>query len=97
VDSGILDVTFTLGCEFLSEVCRVLILNVLDNWIPASVVVDLVAVTWGIHDVQAQTNSVFLDDVGDGLDFGGRSYGLIGGESSLGVDQVRRKDGVNQS
>ena len=71
VDSGILDITFTLGCEFLSEVCRVLILNVLDNWVPASIVVDLVAVTWGINNVQAQTNSVFLDDMGDGLDFGG--------------------------
>lgn len=97
VDAGILDITLTLGCEFLSEVCGVLVLDVLDNWVPASVVVDLVTVTWGINNVQAQTNSVFLDDVGDGLDFGSRSYWLIGGESSLGVDQVRRKDGVNQS
>ena len=73
-----------------------LVLDVLDNWVPASVVVDLVAVTWGINNVQAQTNSVFLDDVGDGLDFSGRSYWLIGGESSFGVNQVGRKDGVDQ-
>ena len=63
MDSGILDVALTLSCEFLSEVCRVLVLDVLDNWIPASVVVDLVTVTWGVHNVQPQTNPIFLNDV----------------------------------
>jgi hypothetical protein len=32
----ILDITFTLSSEFLSQVCRVLILDVLDNRIPAT-------------------------------------------------------------
>lgn len=32
----------------------------------------------------------------DGLDFGGGAHGLIGGEASLGVDQVGGKDGVDQ-
>ena len=63
VDAGVLDVSFSLGSEFLSEVCRVLVLNVLDNWIPASVVVDLVAIARGIHNVQPQTDTVLLDNV----------------------------------
>jgi hypothetical protein len=96
VDAGILDVSFSLSSEFLSEVCRVLVLDVLDNWVPASVVVDLVTVTRGINNVQAQTDAVLLNDVGNSLDLGGRSYGLIGSESSFRVDQVRREDGVDQ-
>jgi hypothetical protein len=63
VDTGILDISLTLSCELLSEVCRVLVLDVLDDWIPASVVVDLITITWGINNVQPQTNSIFLDDV----------------------------------
>lgn len=35
VDSGILNVALTLSSELLSQVCRVLVLNVLDNRIPA--------------------------------------------------------------
>ena len=52
MDAGILDVSFSLRSEFLSEVCRVLVLDVLDNWIPASVVVDLITIAGGIHNVQ---------------------------------------------
>lgn len=37
VDTGILDVTLTLSSEFLAEVCRVLILDVLDNGVPADI------------------------------------------------------------
>ena len=51
VDTGILDVSLTLSCEFLSEVCRVLVLDVLDDWIPASVVVHLITITRGIDNV----------------------------------------------
>lgn len=32
----------------------------------------------------------------DGLDFGGGANGLVGGETTLRVDQVRREDGVDQ-
>lgn len=83
VDTGILDISLTLSCELLSEVCGVLVLDILDDWIPAPVVVDLIAITWGIDNVQPQTNSIFLNDVRDSLDFGCRSYRLIGGESSF--------------
>lgn len=36
VDPGILDVALTLSREFLAEVCRVLIFDVLDDGVPAS-------------------------------------------------------------
>lgn len=36
VDAGILDVAFTLSSKLLAKVCGVLILDVLDNWVPAS-------------------------------------------------------------
>lgn len=35
--------------------------------------------------------------MGNGLDFGGRANGIIGGEAALGVDQMRGEDGVDQS
>lgn len=35
MNTGILDVALTLSREFLAEVCRMLILDVLDNGIPA--------------------------------------------------------------
>jgi hypothetical protein len=63
VDTGILDISLTLSCELLSEICGVLILNVLDNRIPASVIVDLITITRGIDNVQPQTNTILLDDV----------------------------------
>lgn len=34
--------------------------------------------------------------MGSGLNLGGRTHGFIGSQAALGVDQVRRKDGVNQ-
>lgn len=37
VNPGILDVALTLGSEFLAEVGRVLILDVLDNGVPARI------------------------------------------------------------
>lgn len=63
VDTGILDISLTLSCELLSEICGVLILNVLDNRIPASVIVDLITITRSIDNVQPQTNTILLDDV----------------------------------
>ena len=65
-----------------------LILNVLDDWVPASIVVNLVAITWSIHNVQPQADTVFFDDMGDGLDFGCGSYGFVRSKSSFRVDQV---------
>lgn len=97
VDAGILDVSLSLRGEFLPQVRRVLILDVLDNGVPAAVIVDQVAVARGVDDVESQTNAVLLDNVGDRLDLGGRADGLIGLHATLGVDEVRGKDGVDQS
>lgn len=65
-----------------------LVLNVLDNWIPASIIVDLISITWSINNIKSQLYAILLDDVGYGLDFGGRTNWLIGGESSFGIDQM---------
>lgn len=97
VDAGILDVSFSLGGKLFSEVCRVLVLDILDDWVPASLVVHLVSVSRGINNVQPQADTVLLDDVRNGLDLGGRAHWLIRGKSSLRVDQVRRKDRVDES
>ena len=88
VDSCVLNISFSLGSKFLSEIRRVLILDVLHDWVPASIVVDLITISWCIDNVQSQTDTILLDDVRDSLDLGGRSYWLIWGKSSLGVDQV---------
>lgn len=36
VDTGILDITVTLGSKFLPEVCRVLVLDVFHDRVPTS-------------------------------------------------------------
>ncbi len=63
VDTGVLNISLTLSCELLSEVCGVLVLDVLDDWVPASVIVDLITITRCIDNVQPQTNTILLDDV----------------------------------
>jgi hypothetical protein len=35
VNASILDVTLSLSCELLAQVGRVLILDILDDWVPA--------------------------------------------------------------
>ena len=66
--TGILDVSLSLCCKFLTQVCGVLIFDVLYDGIPAasrqlsslsiwshfspSVIVDLITVAWGIHDIE---------------------------------------------
>lgn len=78
VDSGVLDVSLSLGGELLAEIGRVLVLDVLDDRVPAavnqrwnvlvdevyspSVIVDLVTITWCIHDIESQSNAVLLND-----------------------------------
>lgn len=82
MDPTVLNVTVPLGGEFLSQIRRVLILDIFDNGVPAetgvsidllyllllllgyipSVVVDLIAVSRGIDNIEPETNSVFLDD-----------------------------------
>lgn len=67
-----------LSSQLFPEVGRVLVLDVLDNGVPAAVVVDEVTVTRSVDNVQAQTHAILLNDVGDGLDLGGLSD-VLGG------------------
>ena len=62
VDTGVLDVALTLGRKLLSEVGRMLVFDVLDDGIPAPVVVNLISVSWGVNDVKAEPDAVLLDD-----------------------------------
>lgn len=87
----------TLSSQFLPEVGRVLVLDVLDNGVPAAVVVDKVAIAGSVNNVQAQSDAVLLNNVGDGLDLGGLSGRLGRREAALGLDEVGGEDGVDQS
>jgi hypothetical protein len=96
VDAGILDVPLTLGSELLAQIGRVLILDVLDDGVPAAVVVDQVAVAGGIDDVEPQADAILLDDVGNGVNLGGGPDDLLGMETALGLDEARGENGVDQ-
>lgn len=96
VDAGILDVSLTLSRQLFPQVCAVLVLDVLDNGVPAAVVVDKVAIAGSVDNVQAQTDAVLLDDVSDGVDLGGATDWLVGGQATLAVDEMRSEDGVDE-
>ena len=51
VDARVLEVSLALGSELLAQVGAVLVLDVLDNGVPAALVVDQVAVARGVDDV----------------------------------------------
>lgn len=97
MNAGILDVTLSLSGELLAEVGGVLVLDVLDDWVPASIVVYLVAVTRGIDNVQAESHTVLLNNVRNGLDLGRGADWLIWSETSLRIDEVGCEDGVDES
>jgi thiamine biosynthesis lipoprotein ApbE len=61
----------------------VLVLDVLDDRVPAAVVVDEVTVAWCVDNVQAQSHAVLLNHVGDSLDLGGLSDGFCGRKTAL--------------
>jgi predicted RNA-binding protein len=96
VDTGILEVALTLGGELLAEVGAVLVLDVLDDGVPAALVVDQVAVAGRVDDVQTQTHAILLDDVGHRVDGRGGARLFVGLEATLAVHQVRREDGVDE-
>lgn len=96
VDTGVLDVALTLGSELLSKVGRVLVLDVLDDRVPAAVVVDQVTVARGIDNVETETNAILLNKVGHGVDLGSGSDDLLGYKTTLRLDKVRGKDGVDE-
>jgi hypothetical protein len=62
VDTRILNIAFSLGGKFLSEVGRVLILDIFHNGVPTPVIVYLVSVAWGIDNVESEPDTILLDD-----------------------------------
>lgn len=96
VDACVLEVALTLCGELLSQVGTVLVLDVLDNGVPAALVVDQVTVAGGVDNVETQTHTVLLDGVRNGLDLGGLADGLVGLHATLAVDKVRSENGVDQ-
>lgn len=97
VDAGVLDVALPLRRELLAQVGRVLVLDVLDDRVPAALVVHQVAVAGGVNDIEPEPHAVLLDVVGYRVDLGRGADGLVGLQAALRVDQVRREDGVGQS
>lgn len=96
VDARVLEVALTLGSELLAQIGAVLVLDVLDNGVPAALVVDQVTVAGRVDNVEAQTHAVLLDGVGHSLDLGGLADGLVGLHAALAVDEVRGEDSVDQ-
>jgi len=62
MDAGVDDILVSHSGELFTEVSRVLVLDVFDNRVPAVFVVDLVAIAWGIYDIETETDSVLGDD-----------------------------------
>ena len=96
VDARVLQIPLALGGQLLAEVGTVLVLDVLDNRVPAALVVDQVAVAGRVDNVEPQTHAVFLDDVRDGVDGGGAADLLVGLEAALAVHEVRGEEGVDE-
>jgi hypothetical protein len=61
VDARVGDEALAHGGELLAEVRRVLVLDVLDDGLPAVVVVDKVAVAGGVDDVELEADAVLND------------------------------------
>jgi hypothetical protein len=96
VDARVLEISVTLGGELLAEVGAVLVLDVLDDRVPAALVVDQVAVAGCVDDVEAEAHAVLLDVVRDALDLRGAADGLVGRQAALAVQEMRGKDGVDE-
>lgn len=84
------------GRQFFAQVGRMLVFDVFDDWVPASVVVDQVAVAWRIDNVQSEPDVVLLHDVRHGLDLCRLSQRFVGFETAFRVDEVGRKERVDQ-
>jgi hypothetical protein len=51
---------------------------------------------WPLGNWVAQTIRRVAPTMGDGLDLCSRANGFVGSQTTLGVDQMRSEDGVNQ-
>lgn len=74
-----------------------LVLDVLDDWVPAAVVVDQVAVTWCVHNVQSQAHSVLFNNMRYDLNVGGLADWLIWCKAALRAHKMGGEDGVDES
>lgn len=83
VDARVCDVPVTHGGELFSEVGRVLIFDVLNDGVPAVLVVDLVAISGRVYDVELELDTVLDDEVRDRMNLRGDSGGLVCLDSSL--------------
>jgi len=95
VNSGILNVTFTRGGQFFTQVRAVLILDVLDNCVPAIFIIDQISESRSVDDVETQTDAVFSDNMGHGVNLGRRSDVFVRFKPSLGVYEVRGEKSVD--
>jgi len=96
VNPSVLDVAVSHRRQLFSQIRAVLVLDVFDNRVPAVVIVDLISVTRRVNDVQPQPNTVFHDNMGDGVYFRCLSDIFIRSESTFRVNQVRREERVDQ-
>jgi hypothetical protein len=96
VDAGILNISLSLGSELLAQVGRVLVLDILDDRVPAAIVVDQVAIARGVNNVELEADTILLNDMRNGVNLGSRSNGLVGEHTTLCIDQVGGKNGIDQ-
>jgi len=83
VDTGVDNIAVTHGRQLLTEVGGMLVLDVFDDRVPAALVVDQVAITGSVDNVETQADAVLGDDMGDGVDVRGLPYWLVGFETAL--------------
>ena len=77
MDTGVLDVAFSLGGKLFTEVGRMLVLDVFDNRVPTrsvsccaimkkmclpSVIVHLISIAWSVNDIETQSHTIFFNN-----------------------------------
>jgi len=96
VNSGVLDVAFSLRSKLLAQVGRVLVLDVFDDGVPATVIVNEITEARSINNVQAQTDAILFNDVSDGVDLGRAANRLGRRQTSFGIYEMGCEDGVDE-
>jgi len=96
VDARVLDVSVTHSRQFLAQVRAVLVFDVFNDSIPASLVVDLVSVTWSINDIEPKLDTVLNNDMGNSLNLRCLPDGLVRGKTTLRVNEVRGENSVDE-
>ena len=73
-----------------------LVLDILDDRVPAPIIVDQIAIARGIDNVQAKSDTVLLDDMGNRVNLSSRSNDFFRLQSTLRLDEVGCEDSVDQ-